>query len=148
MKRIHASSDRLPSKVPVPLCLLTAFALLAVGGRLSLAADKFQQLVGQIPRSANAVVLLNMEKAKQSPLGLKENWSAKVEQAFEPGLLRVPPQATRFVLASQIDFDFMEPLWEVAVIELGEDLSTTQIEKIAPRHAGHDRGPAGDRAAE
>ena len=59
-----------------------------------------------------------MEKAKNSPLGLKEDWSAKVEKAFESGLVRVPPQATRFVLASQIDFEFMEPLWTAAVIEL------------------------------
>ena len=61
----------------VPLCLLTAFALLAVWGRPGLAADEFQQLVSQIPRSANAVVLLNMEKAKQSPLGLKEDWKCE-----------------------------------------------------------------------
>ena len=130
MKRIRTSSDRLPSKASVPLCLLTAFAVFAVWGRPALAADQFQQLVSQIPRSSNAVVLLNMEKAKQSPLGLKENWSAKVEEAFESGLMRVPPQATRFVLASQVDFDFMEPLWEASIIELSEDLSTTQIEHM------------------
>jgi hypothetical protein len=105
-------------------------ALLAVWARAGLADDEFQQLVNQIPRSANQVVLLNMEKAKQSALGLKEDWSAKVEKAFESGLLRVPPQATRYVLASQIDFEFMEPLWEAAVIELSEDMSTAQIQKL------------------
>ena len=94
------------------------------------AADEFQDLVNKIPRSANAVVLLNMEKAKQSPLGLKEGWRAKVEQAFEDGLVRVPPQASRFVLASQIDFEFMEPLWDAAVIELNEDLSSTDMQKM------------------
>ena len=129
MTRQMASSARLPSKMSVPLCLLTAFALLAVWGRPGLAADEFQQLVNQIPRSANAVVLLNMEKAKNSPLGLKEDWKAKVESAFAAGLVRVPPQATRFVLASQIDFEFMEPLWEAAVMDLDEDLSIDRLAK-------------------
>ena len=116
----------------IAICLgvLVALAAFTLSGRSSLADDEFQDLVNQIPRSANAVVLLNMEKAKNSPLGLKEDWNAKVEEAFESGLVRMPPQATRFVLASQIDFEFMEPLWDAAVIELSEDLSTTQIEKM------------------
>ena len=71
-----------------------------------------------------------MEKAKNSAMGQKEDWNTKVAEAFESGLWRVPPQATRFVLASQIDFEFMEPLWSAAVIELNEDLSSTQIEKM------------------
>jgi hypothetical protein len=112
------------------MCLLAAVALLSLGGRSSLADDEFQDLVNRIPRSANAVVLLNMEKAKNSALGLKEDWNAKIEDAFQSGLARVPPQATRYVQASQIDFEFMEPLWTAAVIELSEDLSSTQIEKM------------------
>lgn len=107
-------------------CLLAA-ALLVVSVRGGYAADEFQDLVNQIPRSANAVVLLNMEKAKASPLGVKEGWNEKVEKAFEAGLVRVPPQATRFVLASQIDFEFKEPLWEAAVIDLNEGLSMEQF---------------------
>jgi hypothetical protein len=108
-------------------CLLAALALLVVSVRGGYAADEFQDLVNQIPRSANAVVLLNMEKAKASPLGVKEGWKEKVEKAFEAGLVRVPPQATRFVLASQIDFEFKEPLWEAAVIDLNEGLSMEQF---------------------
>jgi hypothetical protein len=110
--------------------MFAAIVAFAVSSRSGFAADEFQDLVNKIPRSANAVVLLNMDKAKNSPLGLKENWSAKIEQAFEDGLVRVPSQAKRFVLASQIDFEFMQPLWEAAVIELNEDLSSTDINKM------------------
>ena len=130
MKRIYAPSDRLPRKVWIPLCLLTAFASLAAWDRPGLAANEFQQLVSQIPPFSQYRGAFEHGAGETRALGLKENWSAKVEQAFESGLVRVPPQATRFVLASQIDFDFMEPLWEAAVIELSEDLSTTQIEKM------------------
>ncbi len=113
-----------------PLCGFAALAVLALWGRNSLAADEFQDLVNRIPRSANAVVLLNVEKAKNSPMGLAENWSANIEQAFESGLTRVPPQAKRFILASQIDFEFMEPQWDAAIIELEKNLSTTDIQKM------------------
>ncbi len=119
-----------PRGATTAACLLAALAGLAVSSRSSLAADEFQQLVNQIPRSANAVVLLNMEKAKNSPLGLKENWKAKIESAFEAGLVRVPPQATRFVLASQFDFEFKEPLWEAAVIDLEDEFSMQQVAQV------------------
>ncbi len=103
--------------------------LAILSGRCGLAADEFQDLVGQIPRSANAVVLLNMEKAKASPLGLQEHWKENVEKAFEDGLVRVPPQATRFVMASQIDFESEEPYWEAAVIDLDQGLAMAQVVK-------------------
>ena len=57
-----------------PLRLLAILALLAACARSGVADDEFQDLVKQIPRSANAVVLLNMEKAKNSPLGQKEDF--------------------------------------------------------------------------
>lgn len=117
------------SGIALTVCLFAAIAVMALSGRWSFAADEFQDMVNKIPRSANSVVLLNMEKAKNSPLGLKENWSAKIDKAFEDGLVSVPPQAKRFVLASQIDFEFMEPLWEAAVIETEEDLSPMQIQE-------------------
>jgi hypothetical protein len=108
-------------------CLPAALALLIVSGRCGIATDEFQELVNQIPRAANAVVLLNMERFKSSPLGIKEGWKEKVEKAFEAGLVRVPPQATRFVLASQIDYEFKEPLWEAAVVDLDQGLSMGQL---------------------
>jgi hypothetical protein len=70
-----------------------------------------------------------MEKAKNSPLGLKEDWKKNVEKAFEDGVARVPPQATRFVLASQIDFESKEPFWEAAVIDLDRGDSMEQLAK-------------------
>jgi hypothetical protein len=114
-------------------CLPAAIALLAGLDRYGLAADEFQDLVSQIPRSANAVVLLNLEKAIDSPVGMKAGWKEKVEKAFEAGLARVPPQAKRLVLASQLDFELKEPLWEAAVIDCGEQL---WMQRIAQSRGG------------
>lgn len=93
------------------------------------AAAQFGELVKHVPRSANAIVLLNMEKAKQSPMGVKEGWDKRVESAFEAGLSRVPPQATQFVLAAEIDFEFMQPVWEAGVFNLDEEVPVAEIAK-------------------
>ena len=111
----------------LPVCMLAA---LGGFGRPSLADDEFQDLVNQIPRSANAVVLLNMEKAKDSALGLKEDWNAKVEEAFQSGLVAraAPGDAFRPGVADRLRVHGAS--LEAAVIELNEDLSSTQIEKM------------------
>jgi hypothetical protein len=127
MKKRIESLVSISSPAAIKMCLLTAFATIMFMQFEAFAADEFQDLVNQIPRSANAVVLLNMEKAKNSPLGLKEDWKAKIENAFEAGLFRVPPKATRYVLAAEIDYEFKEPLWEAAVIEFDENISMEQI---------------------
>ena len=87
MKTPIKSSLRGTGEFVVEVCLVFALVAFPGFGRSSYAADEFQSLVSQIPRSANAVVLLNMEKAKNSPLGLKEGWKRKVEKAFEAGLM-------------------------------------------------------------
>jgi hypothetical protein len=105
----------------------------ALGGTC-FAQDEFRSLVSQLPRSANAVVLLNLEKAKQSPMGVRLGWKEKIEKAFEEGLTRVPPHATRAVLGAQIDFESMRPLWEAAILDLSRAPS---LEAIAKTYQGN-----------
>ena len=111
-------------------CLAAAGLAVALGGPCLGADDHpFQSLVGQLPRSANAVVLLNIEKAKQSPMGVRLGWKEKIEKAFEEGLTRVPPHATRLVLGAQLDFESMRPLWEAAILDLSRAPSMETIAK-------------------
>jgi len=91
------------------------------------ARAQFRELLGRVPRSANAVVILNLEKVFASPTGVREDWKRKVEEAFEAGVVRVPPQTARGVLAAQIDFQAMQPMYEAIVVDLRDDVS---IEKI------------------
>jgi hypothetical protein len=93
------------------------------------ARAQFRELVDRLPRTANAIVILNMEKAKNSPLGKAEGWSVKVGQAFEAGISRVPRVATRFVLAAELDFQTMQPTWEVALMDTAQPLSQDEIIK-------------------
>jgi hypothetical protein len=97
------------------------------------ARAQFRELVAKLPKSANAVVLLNVDKALDSPMGIREGWKKKIEKSFAAGMIRVPPQATDFVLASQIDLEFMQPIWSAAVMNLSENVS---IPQIAERRGG------------
>ena len=90
---------------------------------------QFRDLVSQLPNGANALLIQNSEKTLASPLGQREGWKANLEKAFAAGLLRVPPKAKRFVLAAQIDFEFMKPNWEAAVADLERAPSMGKIAK-------------------
>lgn len=105
--------------------ILVLFLSVAAGR----AADDFLRLVQLLPRSANMVVLLNIDKALASPIGKFEGWDKDLEKSFDAGVTRVPPQAKRFVLAAELDFDYLKPLWEAAVLDSRESISTAVIAK-------------------
>jgi hypothetical protein len=118
-----------PTLVTARIWSRTAALLGLLAAAAAPAAEPFRGLVDRLPRTANSVVILNMEKAKNSALGKRERWSANVNRAFESGISRVPPMATRFVLAAELDFTTIQPAWEVAVMEVAQPLSTDDIIK-------------------
>ena len=93
------------------------------------AAAQFRDLVSHVPNGANALVILNVEKILSSPLGEREGWKSNLEKAFSAGMVRVPPKAKRFIMAAQIDFEFMKPNWEAAVADLERAPSMGKIAK-------------------
>jgi hypothetical protein len=93
------------------------------------AENEFNLLANRLPRSTNALVLLDVKGAINSPLGEFEGWSKDLEKAFNAGITRVPPQAERFVLAAEIDFEYMKPIWEAAAVEIASPISLSQVIK-------------------
>lgn len=91
------------------------------------AAAQFRELADRVPHSANALVLFNVEKILQSPKAAAEGWQDKMDKAFESGLSRIPPKTVRYVIASQIDFESMQPRWEAAVADFAEPPSMEVI---------------------
>jgi hypothetical protein len=127
-KRTHRHFDRLLLSSGV--LGLAAVVLLLAPCR---AQTEFRELIGRLPSSTNAVVILNLDKMKASPLGVREGFAANLEKSFRAGLVRVPPHATRFITASQLDLEFMKPIYEVAVCDLDRQLS---LETIAQEYSG------------
>jgi hypothetical protein len=104
-----------------------------VGSLPSAASAQFGNLTQRIPDRANALMLVDLEKAYASPLGTREGWRQKLEKAFSDGLVILPPQANQFALAAELDFDAMRPKWEVAVMDLAYEPS---VPKAASRLGG------------
>ena len=71
------------------VCVIGLAALVLTWALPTAAVAQFGELVKQVPRSANAIVLLNMEKARQSPMGVKEGWDKRIENAFEANAITI-----------------------------------------------------------
>lgn len=100
------------------------------------APTQYRSLVAQIPSGANTVMIYNVQKILASPMGVRQGWDKNLQKAFDDGICRVPPQAEGFVLASQMDFEFLKPIWEAAAVKLRSPLSIEEIAKR--RHAAPD----------
>src|SRR5262245_4239178 len=104
---------------------LLSFALVSLLSRPAIA--QFSELAAKIPGTANAIVLLDGPKLLASPLAVKEGWKEKYDQAFASGLVSIAPDTQQLILASQIDYEFMRPVWEAAVGDLGRERSLAEV---------------------
>ncbi len=113
-------------------CAAMAVFLVGAGAFLCSAtatAENFRQLAAMSPEGANAIVLMNVEKLLSSPYGQSAGWQENLEEAFRSGLARVPPEAKQVVLTAQLDFEFMEPVWEAMLITSQSPIDLTSIAK-------------------
>lgn len=95
--------------------------------------EGFTDLVGRLPYGANAIMLINVEKVHKSPVAQKEDWKEKQEAAFEAGMHYLPPSAKRFVMAAQLDFANLRPIWQSAMFEIP---NAPSMEEVAKRRQG------------
>ncbi|ADB16149.1 hypothetical protein Psta_1474 [Pirellula staleyi DSM 6068] len=112
----------------IPTLLLAAALLLASAER---AEAQFESLAAKVPGSANAIVLLDTEKIMASPLAEKEGWKLKYEQAFASGLVTIAPDTKQMILAAQMDYQTMRPLWEVALADYSTGHTIAEIAREA-----------------
>ncbi|HEX5102201.1 MAG TPA: hypothetical protein VFV87_00215 [Pirellulaceae bacterium] len=109
-------------------CASLSFAHLFLGLVLAApAAAQFEALAAKVPSTANAIVLLDGQKVMSSPLAEKEGWKEKYEAAFASGVVTIAPDTRHMVLASQMDYQYMRPLWEVAIGDFADSRSVAEI---------------------
>jgi hypothetical protein len=94
--------------------LLWVVAVFATTGT---ATANFYELLRRVPESANAIILIDVERMLMSPIAMKEKWRDKANSA-DRETLHFPINSVRYMLASKLNFvaDF-ENLWDVALIE-------------------------------
>jgi hypothetical protein len=68
-----------------------------------------------VPAHANCLILVNADQIYSSNIAQRENWAAERQGAFEQGLTIVPANAGKVMLASQMDFKFMDTVWTVGI---------------------------------
>lgn len=94
--------------------LVAALVSIAIPG---IATAQIEQLAQRVPSSANALVLINVDKIMSSPIAQAGNWKADRAKRFEAGLTNIPPNADQLVLAAQLNLSMMRPIWEAALIQ-------------------------------
>lgn len=88
---------------------------------------QFEEMIARVPHEANAMVLVNGDKVFASPLAKAEDWKANRQKMFDAGLAFLPPHADSGLMASHIDFEFMLPLWELAIFQSNVDVTAEGI---------------------
>lgn len=91
---------------------------------------EFQTLLKPIPEDANALVAIDVERMFNSALAKAENWRQKYADVYAATPLVLPPNAEKFLLASEMDIEFMQPAWEIASMFLTDNPSTQEIVEL------------------
>lgn len=97
-------------------------------GSLASAEEEFSQLLAKLPSTANAILLIDAEGLRNSPLGRSLNWSDRNEVAYSNSATYLPPEADKIVVATKMNANnaFAQD-WELAVMSLQEVITARAI---------------------
>ena len=84
----------------------------------TLCRAQFAELAARVPDGANAIFVIDVDQIMRSPLATNQGWSAKQQAMYEAGLLMVPPEASQLLAATKLDFETMQPEWQVFLMNL------------------------------
>lgn len=106
------------------VCILFVVVLFVLETPL-FAAD---ELLKRVPVGANAMMVMDVAALQATPMAQAQGWAKKHEAAFVERPMMLPPEASRIVLASQLNFaGELNVDWQVAVMNLIEPLSMRSI---------------------
>lgn len=114
---------------------LTFVLLVAVGQH---AAAQLQQLETKVPATANAVAIVNVKAIQAHPA----LFGGKL---YSSGMTQLPAGIEWYLAAAEMDYEYMQPLWEIAVAYMPEKLTMAQV---AARSGGRPDRLAGSDAVE
>jgi hypothetical protein len=109
---------------------IAALFALALGAAGAGAASPFDDLLRRVPDQANAVLLLGIQAALKSPLGIKENWAQKHRLTFLGGLSGAAPGVVRMAVGAQLNPGTLQNTWEVALIQLERPTKASELVRV------------------
>jgi hypothetical protein len=129
-------------KLSTKLLVVVAVSAIAVSS-LAVARGDFAEMVRRIPKDANVIVYIDVERLLATPLATKENWKTKQADDFANRPMSVPPAATKVVRAANINLDVDETAWQIAILE---GKSIPALDTIAKKEKGYVDTVAGTQA--
>lgn len=117
------------TKMRRKLSLISAIvtALVVPIGPAHAAPADFAELLAKLPKSANAIVMLNAQQIFGSEIAVRDGWKQRYDANYADSPLMLPPAAQQFVLAADLDLATLKPRWEAAVLRLADDPSMSMI---------------------
>lgn len=113
---------------------LVLFSLLAVTSVAQVVAQApFSGMKYRIPRDANTLILINADKMFGSTVADIEQWNEKRREAYNSGLLALPPDGKEVLIAGRMDTELGDTIWELAMIKLNAERNVTTV---AARYGG------------
>jgi hypothetical protein len=109
---------------------LLAACLLVIPCR---ADDSFGDLLIKVPDSANALIFLDLNAIKNSPIGKRENWASKHESEHLAGTAGINPKVQKLIMAAELDPSDLHNQWEIGIVSRSENIN---MEKLAKTHSG------------
>jgi len=100
----------------------------------SVALADFPEMVRRVPKDANVIVYMDVDRLMASPLAAKEDWKGKRSADYASRPMAVPPSVTKFVRAASVNLDVDETAWQVVVLEAK---SVKPLETIAKNEKGY-----------
>ncbi len=87
------------------------------------ASANYYDLLQRVPDSANALIMIDVERMLMTPVAMKEKWRDRANSIEGPAL-HFPIESERYMLASKLNFvSNFENIWDVALIETTGDVS-------------------------
>jgi hypothetical protein len=112
-------------------------------GVASYVMGDFPEMVRRVPKDANVIMYMDVERLLASPMGAKEDWKGKRAADFENRPMSLPPSVTKFVRAANVNLDVHETSWQIAVLEIK---SLPSLDSIAKKEKGYLDTVAGTQA--
>jgi hypothetical protein len=107
-----------------------ALVFLILAAADSRAATPFDDLLKRIPEQANAVLVVDVQAAHNSPLGKKENWAELHRKTAVGGIVSAPPSVLRVAVGAQINPATLQNTWEVTLVQLQREISLADLTTV------------------
>jgi hypothetical protein len=84
----------------------------------------------QVPPSVNAVLVADVQRFYQSPIGQREGWARRFAESHHASLTSLPPSVAQALVAQQMDFGLLQARWQVGLIRSARLITLGDVARL------------------